>query len=152
MDPAEIRTATPADADAVAACHDRCFRDTYAAPLLAGELRAPDRDGTRQQLLDWFRPDSGFETRVAIVDGVPVGHVTVSGHQLVHLFVEPGHQGTGLGRCLLEQGEAMIAAGGHPDFELHARVDNLAAIAYDKAAGMDRDRPPDPHRRAWHQL
>jgi len=131
----EIRTATPADADAVADYHHRCFTTTYSSQLLAGELEAPDPAGTRQQLRDWFRPESEFETRVAVVDGAPIGHSTVSGHQLVHLFVEPGHQGKGLGRHLLAQGEAMIAAGGHTDFELHARVDNLAAIAFYEKAG-----------------
>ncbi len=29
----------------------------------------------------------------------------------------------------------MIASGGHKDFELHARVENLAAIAFYEAAG-----------------
>ena len=41
----------------------------------------------------------------------------------------------GLGRHLLEHGEAVIAAGGHTDFELHARVDNLAAITFYENAG-----------------
>ncbi|MCP3882622.1 MAG: GNAT family N-acetyltransferase [Sulfitobacter sp.] len=131
----EIRTATPDDAYAVAVYHERCFRETYSSQLLAGAFAAPDRDGTRQQLHDWFRPESAFETRVAVVDGTPIGHVTVSGHQLVHLFVEPDHQGGGLGRHLLEQGETMIGARGHTDFELHARVENLAAIAFYEKAG-----------------
>jgi ribosomal protein S18 acetylase RimI-like enzyme len=135
MDAIEIRAATPDDADGVECYHDRCFENTYSPQLLAGEFDAPDREGTRQQLHDWFRPESEFETRVAVVDGVPIGHFTVNGHQLVHLFVEPDHQRTGLGRHLLAQGEAMIAAGGHSDFELHARVENLAAIAFYKAAG-----------------
>jgi ribosomal protein S18 acetylase RimI-like enzyme len=130
MDAFELRAATPADADAVADYHHRCFAMTYSSQLLAGELEAPDPAGTRQQLRDWFRPESEFETRVAVVDGVPIGHVTISGHQLVHLFVGPNHQNMGLGRHLLGQGEAMIAAGGHTDFELHARVENLAAIAF----------------------
>ena len=35
----------------------------------------------------------------------------------------------------------MIAAGGHTDFELHARVENLAAIAfYEKAEWTVTDR------------
>lgn len=135
MDAIELRAATPDDADAVAAYHDRCFTNTYSSQLLAGELEAPDRGGTRQQLHDWFRPESDFETRVAVVDGVPIGHFTVSGHQLVHLFVEPDHQGTGLGRHLLEQGEAMITASGHKDLELHTRIDNHAAIAFYETAG-----------------
>ena len=135
MDAIEMREATPDDADAVECYHDRCFTSTYSLQLLAGEFEAPDREGTRQQLRDWFQPESEFETRVAVVDGVPIGHFTVSGHQLVHLFVEPDHQGMGLGRRLLAEGEAMIAAGGHSDFELHARVENLAAIAFYEAVG-----------------
>jgi len=135
MDAFEIRGATQADADAVADYHHRCFKNTYSSQLLAGEFEAPDPEGTRQQLHDWFRPESEFETLVAVVDGAPIGHVTVSGRHLVHLFVEPDHQNMGLGRHLLAQGEAMLAAGGHTDFELHARVENLAAIAFYQAAG-----------------
>jgi len=135
MDAIEIRAANPDDAEAVEDYHDHCFRNTYSSQLLAGEFEAPDRAGTRQQLHEWFQPGSVFETRVAVVAGRPVGHFTVSGHQLVHLFVEPDHQGVGLGRDLLEQGEAMIAASGHTDFELHARVENLGAIAFYKTAG-----------------
>ena len=135
MSPLEIRDAIPDDADAIADYHDRCFKDTYSSQLLAGEFEVPDLAGTRQQLHDWFLPESGLETRVAVLDGVPIGHVTVSGHQLVHLFVEPSHQHVGLGRQLLSLGEATIAAGGHTDFELHARVENVTAIAFYERAG-----------------
>jgi ribosomal protein S18 acetylase RimI-like enzyme len=135
VDAFKIRAATPADADAVADYHHRCFTKTYSSQLLAGELEAPDPADTRQQLHDRFLPESEFETRVAVVDGAPIGHVTVSGHYLIHLFVEPDHQNMGFGRHLLAQGEAMIAAGGHTDLELHARVDNLAAIIFYEKAG-----------------
>ena len=131
----ELRAATPADADAVADYHQRCFTTTYSSQLLAGDFEAPDLTGTREQLRDWYQPGSGFETLVAVVDGAPIGHVTVRAHQLVHLFVEPDHQKMGLGRYLLGHGEAMIAAGGHTDFELHARVENIAAIAFYESAG-----------------
>lgn len=131
----EIRSAVPDDAHTVAAYHDRCFRTTYAAQLLAGSLTAPDPDGTRLQLREWFEPGSDFETWVAVVKDVPIGHATIRGHQLVHLFVEPEHQGTGLGQRLLAEGETMIAAAGHSEFELHARVENVAAIGFYEAAG-----------------
>jgi ribosomal protein S18 acetylase RimI-like enzyme len=49
--------------------------------------------------------------------------------------VEPDNQGIGLGRHLLAEGEALIAADGHTDFELHARVNNFAAIAFYERAG-----------------
>ena len=135
MDGFELRAATPADAEAVAEYHDRCFRTTYSSQLTAGELGVPDLGGTKRQLEDWFRPGSGFETLVAVVDGAPIAHVTTSGHHLVHLFVEPDHQHQGLGRHLLELGEATIAADGHTTLELHARVDNLGAIAFYETAG-----------------
>ncbi len=135
MDAIELRRATPGDANAVADYHHRCFTKTFSSQLLAGEFEAPDPEGTRLQLLDWFRPESSFQTWVAATDGDPIGHFTVSGQQLVHLFVDPDHQGVGLGRNLLRTGEATLAASGHTDFELHARVDNLAAIAFYANAG-----------------
>ena len=135
MAPIDIRLARPDDAEVVADYHDRCFRNTYASQIRAGKIDVPDPDGTRQQLHEWFGPGSEFETWVAVVDDLAIGHFTVLGNQLVHLFVEPEHQGTGLGRQLLAQGEAMIAAGGHSNFELHARIENLAAIAFYQAAG-----------------
>lgn len=135
MDEIEIRAAHPDDADEVADYHDRCFRMTYAAQLLRNEFGVPDLGGTRRQLFEWFQPESDFVTMVAVLDGRPVGHFTVHGHHLVHLFVEPDQQGTGLGGRLLAQGEAMIVANGHTEFELHARVENLAAITFYERAG-----------------
>jgi len=141
MDGIEVRQANVRDVDAVARYHQRCFATTFAAQLATGELSVPERDGTRRQLCEWFQPGSGFETLVAVVDGTPIGHVTVSGHQLVHLFVDPVHQGTGLGRHLLSLGEATIVAAGHNDLELHARVENTAAVAfYEKGGWMVTDR------------
>lgn len=130
MDADRFRTAVPADADAVEDYHHRCFLSTYATHLAAGSVEPPDRRGTGQQLHDWFLPGSGCETVVAVDGGTPIGHVTISGHRLVHLFVEPGQQGRGLGRRLLARGEAMLTAHGHTHLELHASVENLAAIAF----------------------
>ena len=130
-----FRRATPGDANAVAAYHELCFRHTYAAQLLAAEFGVPDLGGTRQQIRGWFEPGSGFDTLVAVLDGSPIGHVTISGHQLVHLFVTPAHQGTGLGRRLLTTGEAMITANGYVHLELHARVENVSALAFYQRAG-----------------
>jgi ribosomal protein S18 acetylase RimI-like enzyme len=141
VDEVELRAAAPADADAVASYHHRCFTTTYSSQLLTGEFEAPDLAGTREQLRDRFQRGSGFETRVAVVDGATIGHVTVRGPQLVHLFVEPDRQRMGLGRHLLGHGEAMIAAAGHTDFELHARVENLAAIAFYEHAGWTVTEP-----------
>lgn len=135
MAPIEIRRARPDDAEAVEAYHNSCFLKTYAQQVQAGEFRAPDRDGTRQQLLGWFQPESEFRTWVTTVADQPVGHFTIYKHHLVHLFVEPARQGTGLGRTLLARAEAEIAAGGYTSLELHTRVENVRAIAFYKATG-----------------
>lgn len=135
MNAFEIRTATPADAETVADYHARCFIKTYAPQMRSGDLRPPDLEGMRQQFHQWFQPGSEFETMVAVVDDSPIAHFTVRGNQLVHLFVDPEQQGRGLGRHLLAEAEAMIAAHGHSQLELHTRVDNFAAIAFYQAAG-----------------
>ena len=130
-----MRGANPDDATVVEDYHHRCFTSTYAAQLRAGDFDVPDREGTRQQLESWFQPQSGLETQIALLDDVRVAHFTVGGHQLVHLFVDPDHQRVGLGRHLLARAEASIAASGHTEFELHARVENVAAIAFYEKAG-----------------
>ncbi|MGB5755880.1 MAG: GNAT family N-acetyltransferase [Acidimicrobiales bacterium] len=135
MDAIEIRPATPDDAEAVEDYHARCFNKTYASQLRAGEIEAPDRDGMRRQFRDWFQLGSDVDTRVVVVDGGPIAHFTVSGNQLVHLFIEPGHQRKGLGRRLLAKAESMLVDAGHTKFELHTRVDNVAAVAFYERAG-----------------
>lgn len=137
MDAIDFRAATADDVDAIERYHHRCFRQSYAAQLAAGEFDAPDRDGTREQFRSWFDSDSEFDTLVATVDDLPVGHVTVYRHHLVHLFVEPERHGTGLGRRLLTMGEARIVAAGHSELELHTRVENLQAISFYEALGWE---------------
>ena len=65
--------------------------------------------GARQAALS---PDGS--TVAVTADDMPVGHVTVQGNELVHLFIDPEHQGGGMGRRLLAAGEDLLAADGHP--------------------------------------
>lgn len=135
MDTIEIRPAVPSDAGPIADYHQRCLEVTFAAEMAAGTFAAPDLSSTRRQLRAWFEPGSDFPTDVAVADGRTIGHVTVSGHQLVHLFVTPEHHGTGLGRRLLEHGESKLAANGHSSFELHTRTENTTAVSFYQHAG-----------------
>ena len=135
MEAIDFRPAQPSDADVVVDYHARCFAATYASQLRDGEIEPPDRDGMRRQFIDWFRPGADVDTRVVVIDDVPIAHFTIGGHRLVHLFVEPEHQGQGLGRRLLAMAESMMADAGHTELELHARVDNVGAIAFYERAG-----------------
>ena len=80
-------------------------------------------------------PDSSMRTVVATSGDMVVGHVQVEGSLLVHLFVDPDHQGAGIGSRMLAIGEALIGEAGHTDAELHTRVDNDRAIALYRSVG-----------------
>lgn len=72
---------------------------------------------------------------VAVLDQVAVGHTTVRGSELVHLFIDPKHWGKGLGRRLLTVGEQMLRDEGHRIISLRTMVGNAPAIALYEAEG-----------------
>ena len=132
----EFRRATPGDADAVAASTRAPASGTPTRPsFLPPSSEFLTLEAPASRFGAGSSPGQGLTLLVAVVDGSPIGHVTVSGHELVHLFVTPAHQGTGLGRRLLTTGEAMITANGYGHLELHARVENVSAIAFYQRAG-----------------
>lgn len=138
MDTIDTRAAVPADADVVADYHRRCFEATFAELIRAGSALPPDRGGTRQQFSEWFRPDSDVETQVVAIDGVPIAHVSTSENRLLNLFVDPQHQGHGIGRHLLALAESKLSDCGHHELQLHARVENRAAIGFYEHFGWTR--------------
>lgn len=128
-----LRPATVDDAPAIAEYHLRASKASFAELLISGSY-----DGATprvERFRSWLEPQSGFTTTVADIDGVAVGHVTVSGNELVHLFIDPDHQGRGLGRRLLAAGEELLATAGHTDVELHTMIGNTTAIALYRSAG-----------------
>lgn len=128
-----LRVGVPADAVTIADYHLRASRQSFRALLTGGSYDgAPPRV---ERFTEWLLVDSEFSTTVADIDGVAVGHVTICGNELVHLFIDPDHQGLGLGRRLLAAGESMLAAGGHDDIELHTMIGNAPAIALYESAG-----------------
>lgn len=83
----------------------------------------------------WLAVDSDIETVVADHNGTAVGHTSVRGEELVHLFIDPSWQGSGLGGQLLDIGEDLIRTGGHETARLHTLVGNDAAIEFYVARG-----------------
>lgn len=98
-----LRPAEVDDADALALIHVLARR---AGPM--PDPVHPDEDVRR-----WLRGriEQGDETWVAEVDGVPVGYARTTPGWLDDLYVQPAHQGAGVGRALLELVTARQPAG-----------------------------------------
>jgi ribosomal protein S18 acetylase RimI-like enzyme len=144
-----FRPAALADAPAIAAYHRRCWLETFA-PLLAQNVEvATDPARLLAAWEERLAPGSRLTTVVADLDGRPIGHTAVKGDELVNLFVDPDHCRRGLGRALLAEGEALLAAAGHLEVELHTILGNEPALALYRSAGWTvterllhhRDRP-----------
>lgn len=118
------------------ACHHRCwvtkFVELVTPPDAVGRL---DPDRNLERFTDWVSPDSDAQVTVAERDGRVVGYSTVVGNELVHLFVDPEHAGSGIGRALLAAAEALMSQAGHRTFELHTMVGNAPAIGLYESAG-----------------
>jgi GNAT superfamily N-acetyltransferase len=130
-----IRPASVDDIDAIAAYHHRCWMIAFSSLLEPGTVDRMDPRGKVDRWRDWLAPDSGFVTMVVDLSGTPIGHTTVRGNELVHLFVDPDHWGRGLGRQLLEVGEGLLRSAGHREIELNTMVGNERAIALYRSAG-----------------
>ncbi|CAN5126242.1 GNAT family N-acetyltransferase [soil metagenome] len=130
-----MRAAGPSDAVTITEYHHRCWREGFAPLLKPGVVAAIDPWGKLDRWRQWLAPGSGLTTWVADLGDQPVGHTTVSGHELVHLFVDPDHWSRGLGRALLEVGENLIRTAGHRQAELHTIVGNEPALALYRSTG-----------------
>ena len=92
-----LRPAEPDDADALALIHVLARR---AAPM--PDPVHPD-DDVRRWLRERVVEDApGAETWVAEVEGSPVGYARTTAGWLDDLYVQPAHQGTGVGAALLD--------------------------------------------------
>ncbi|WP_300464267.1 GNAT family N-acetyltransferase [uncultured Nocardioides sp.] len=92
-----LRPADEDDADALALIHLLARR---AAPM-------PDPVHSDDDVRRWLRERvadhaPGAETWVAEVEGVPVGYARTTAGWLDDLYVQPAHQGTGVGAALLD--------------------------------------------------
>ena len=131
-----LRWARLADAARIADYHYACWQQVFA-PLVSAEVM----EGVEPRVerwRDWLEPGSEFTTVVTTDDhGQPIGHTTVRGHELIHLFVDPQHHRKGLGRQLLAIGERLIRQAGYAQAELHTIVGNARAIGLYESAGWN---------------
>lgn len=111
----EVRVATGADADAIAAVQERTWQAAYRHVFRVPELERGgfiDAGRWRSRL---ERPPAGWTTLVGEADGVVVGFASVGPSrderglgELYAIYVEPERWSTGAGRLLLEAAEARL--------------------------------------------
>ncbi len=115
--------------------HQRCWLASFVHLMKSGNATERDSLGRLDRFESFTDPTSDFTTMVADLDGVAIGHTTVSGSEVVHLFVDPDHQGIGLGRQLLGIAESLLLDAGHTEVELCTIVGNEPAIELYRSAG-----------------
>jgi ribosomal protein S18 acetylase RimI-like enzyme len=100
----------------------------------------------------WNDPARDIERKVAVADDLflvgVVGDTVVAsvmagyeGHRgwVKYLAVEPGRQGVGLGRALMDEVEARLIERGCPKINLQVRTSNPEAIAFYERLGFAVD-------------
>jgi ribosomal protein S18 acetylase RimI-like enzyme len=146
-----IRTATTADADAIAALHTESWRATYPGMMPAAFLDGPVVDDHHRLWAMRVAPegtDAGGRPYVAVADdaGEIVGFeclIDEAPHEVLldNLHVRPGRTGSGIGRSLLSHAFAWVAAD-RPGcrISLWVLADNAGAIQFYERHGGLRER------------
>jgi GNAT superfamily N-acetyltransferase len=134
-----IRPGTAADAEGVARVHVETWQAAYAHALPAEELQSMSPADRVEQWRQW-------PPIVAELDGEIVGFVSVGASrsddadgELFAIYVHPGHWSTGVGRALMEAGEAELRRLGHRNVVLWVLDDNPRARRFYELAGWHPD-------------
>lgn len=103
-----IRSATAADADAVARIWEAGWRDAHLGHVPDELVRVRTTDSFRSRAADRV-PD----TAVAEVDGEVAGFVMVDGDEVDQVYVDAAHRGSGVAGALLTEAARLVARDGH---------------------------------------
>jgi GNAT superfamily N-acetyltransferase len=143
----ELREATAADVDAVAALFLRCWRASYADVLPAHVIDVFDEASAHEL---WQRalgaPKAGTRGVVAVEDGRIVGVIRMgrdpeeaaAGH-VFSLYVDPDAQGSGVGGRLLVEADAWFRSEGLAEATLWVFEANDRARAFYSRHGWSAD-------------
>ena len=150
VDPtAGIRTATAADADAMAEVFVAAWRQAYPGVVPDAVLMALDHDRTARWLAGLIdgRPEANAvgQTDVAVRDGQVIGFVRYGtrtgepGGYVFRLYVHPAQAGHGTGRSLLSHAEQRLHEQGSDTVSLHVFEANERARRLYAKAGYAPD-------------
>ena len=140
------RTATAADADAVAAIGARTFTDTFGHLYAAANLALFLQNHTVERWVGALAGDASV--RLAEADGTPVGYARIgpltfdvptdgrAGLQLYQLYVDPPFHGAGVAAALLDWATIAARDRGAVDLWLSVFVANPRARRFYARAGF----------------
>jgi GNAT superfamily N-acetyltransferase len=135
-----IRPGTADDAEGVARVHVETWQAAYAHALPSEQLQALSLEEAVE------RHRRYPPTLVADVGGEIRGFVAVGASrdagtdgELFAIYVHPEHWGTGVGRMLIEAGEAELRSLGHEEAILWVLDDNPRARRFYELAGWSLD-------------
>ncbi len=148
-----LRYARATDAIAVGDYHLRCWQTAYRDLIPNSIIDAMDLEANRERWAGYFASDpkeSGFQHVVALIDDLPVGHISVAPcrdgdgqdpqlGELVVAYVDPDHQGKGIGSDLLATAHRMLRLRGFTTAVLWTVVGNDPAIGFYKRNGWHID-------------
>lgn len=150
-----LRPEWVADVEAVARVHVRAWQAGYAGivpdAVLAGLDPAEWARVRRDRLGSPLSAD--FTTTVADLDGHVIGFATVgpyrigqdrrhldgSAGEILAIYVDPDHWGTGVGRALMDAAIAELARRGFPEARLWVLADNARARRFYERCGLAPD-------------
>ncbi len=143
-----FRYAAVSDAAAVADYHVRCWQTAYRGLIADSIIEAMTVEQTTRNWVRGFgadRFDTGYSNVVALIDDRPVGHLTVSAQsdsdggspagEVLVLYVDPAHQGSGIGGQLLTFGHRILRRHGLERAVLWTVVGNAPAIGFYERMG-----------------
>ncbi|MFI6132290.1 GNAT family N-acetyltransferase [Micromonospora sp. NPDC051141] len=150
-----IRPEEPDDAEAIARVHIHGWQAGYAGIMPAEVLRRlnPAAWAQRRRDLGTADPEHPFTTLVAEADGQVTGFTTFGPYrnnqdrgdldpaygELLALYLEPAHWGSGTGAALLAAARAGLAGRGWTEYRLWVLADNARARRFYERAGHSPD-------------
>ncbi len=153
-----VRPATLADADALALVHVRTWQSAYAGIVPAEYLAALDPDTWADRRRARMAEPSEFDTLVAEEGGRLHGFVTYGPYrhgagavdptvgEILAIYVHPDAQGRGVGRALMDDAVAALAARGVTEVRLWVLAENAPSRRFYERYGLEPDGERDTFR------
>jgi putative acetyltransferase len=139
----EVRRAAVSDTHAVHVVRQRAIRESAAGLYDPDALEAWASGGSEDELRRKIATTAAF---VAVVDEHAIGWASLDGAEVDQLYVDPGHGGIGVARCLYEAIEDLARARGAPRL---TAVASLRAVSVFRRFGFTEvrigDRSYDGH-------